>query len=86
MTLQPNAGIKAWEAYLVLIVSDGSAANDLAGQDVQRDVNYCRKIVIDGSSITAADDPRTAMEAVLSFFFPQVLARQSRSTSGSPSH
>jgi hypothetical protein len=70
VTLQQGAGVKAWEAYLVLLVEDDYAGADRAAQLVQRDLDYCRKIILDGAGIAAADDPRSAMEAALSFLFP----------------
>ena len=70
VTLQRDAGVKAWEAYLVLVVSDDYVAADTAAQAVQRDLNYCRKIIIDGAGIAAAADLRATMEAALSFLFP----------------
>jgi hypothetical protein len=70
VTLGQGAGVKAWEAYLVLFVEDDYAGADRAAQLVQRDLDYCRKIILDGAGIAAADDPRSAMEAALSFLFP----------------
>jgi hypothetical protein len=70
VTLQESAGVKAWEAYLVLVVSEGYIAADADAQAVQRDLSYCRKVVIDGEGIAAAIDSRRQMEAALSFLFP----------------
>jgi len=70
VTLQRDAGVKAWEAYLVLIIEDDYPAADAVAQQVQRNLDYCRKIVIDGAGIAAADNPRVDMERALSFLFP----------------
>lgn len=70
VTLQPAAGPKAWEAYLVLLVTEGYSAHEVAADAVQRDLNYCRKVVVDGAAIADSPDPHGAMEAALSFLFP----------------
>jgi hypothetical protein len=70
VTLRHDAGIKAWEAYLLLLVTDGSGAATSEAEAIQRDLSYCRKIVIDGESVGAAIDQRAAMESILSFLFP----------------
>jgi hypothetical protein len=70
ITLRRDAGVKAWEAYLLLLVEDDYAAADPVAQQIQRDLDYCRKIVLDGAGITAADNPPAAMERALSFLFP----------------
>lgn len=69
ITLRRETGVKAWEAYLVLIVDADIAATAVA-QQVQQDLDYCRKIVLDGATITAAESPSAAMERALSFLFP----------------
>src|SRR4051812_22645998 len=46
VTLQAQTGAKAWEAYLVLLVTTGWEGAS-AAQEIQRDLMYCRKIVID---------------------------------------
>jgi hypothetical protein len=74
ITLQRDAGVKAWEAYLLLIVEDDYATADVAAQEIQRDLDYCRKIVLDGVGIAATDNPRVAMERALSFLFPLEVA------------
>jgi hypothetical protein len=70
ITLGQSAGVKAWEAYLVLIVGRGYDEIDLLAQEIQRDLNYCRKIVLDGESISASDDTHAAMERALAFLLP----------------
>jgi len=70
VTLQQSAGVKAWEAYLVLIVEDDYESADATAQVVQRDLDYCRKIVLNGQGIAASDDPWGSVEDSLSFLFP----------------
>lgn len=70
ITLRRDAGVKAWEAYLLLLIEDDYAAVDPVAQQIQRDLDYCRKIVLDGAGIAAADNPPAAMERALSFLFP----------------
>ncbi len=70
VTLQREAGVKAWEAYLVLIVTDGYADIDSDAQRVQRNLDYCRKVVLDGCRIATTTYPYGAMEDSLSFLFP----------------
>lgn len=70
ITLHRDAGVKAWEAYLLLIIEGDYAAAEVIAQEVQRDLDYCRKIVLDGAGIAAAENPRAAMERALSFLFP----------------
>jgi hypothetical protein len=74
ITLSLDAGVKVWEAYLLLLVEDDVSASRVA-QDVQRDLNYCRKIVLDGQAIAGAENPAAAMESALSFLFPLDSAR-----------
>ena len=70
ITLRRDAGVKAWEAYLLLLVEDDYALADAAAQQIQRDLSYCRKIVLDGAGIAASNNPPAAMERALSFLFP----------------
>lgn len=70
VTLQRAAGVKAWEAYLVLIVTDRYEEVDHEAQRLQRNLDYCRKVVLDGSRIAATVDHAAAMEAALAFLFP----------------
>jgi hypothetical protein len=70
ITLRSDAGVKAWEAYLVLLVVEDYPADETVVQQVQRDLDYCRKIVLDGGGIAAAENPPAAMERALSFLFP----------------
>jgi hypothetical protein len=51
-------------------VSDGLEEIEPAAQQIQRDLTYCRKIVIDADRITSAADPIRATEEALSFLFP----------------
>ena len=71
VTMQPGAGAKAWEAYLVLLVGGGLSPSEAGtAESVQRDLGYCRKVVLDGDAIEEAPDPRAAMDQALSFLFP----------------
>lgn len=79
VTLQADAGVKAWEAYLVLLVTDEFSRRVAEAQEVQRDLSYCRKIVLDGGRILAANDAARAMEAELAFLFPLTLAPEAAS-------
>ena len=54
----------------MLVISEDYVAVDAEAQAVQRDLSYCRKVVIDGESIAAAIDSRRQMESALSFLFP----------------
>src|SRR4051812_26762426 len=54
VTLQAGSGVKAWEAYLVLLVTGELSEAEEEAQRLQRDLNYCRKVVIDGSAVADA--------------------------------
>jgi hypothetical protein len=70
VTLQAQTGAKAWEAYLVLLVTQGWEIGKPSAQEIQRDLMYCRKIVIDAEPILDAEDPESEMNAALGFLFP----------------
>ena len=57
VTLQAGSGVKAWEAYLVLLVTGEFSEAEDEAQLLERDLNYCRKVVIDGSAVADGPDP-----------------------------
>ena len=70
ITLRPPAKLKSWEAYLVLVVTDLSELSMEKAQHVQQDLNYCRKVILDGDAILQSDDPLSEAVAKLTFLFP----------------
>lgn len=64
-----GSGSKAWEAYLVLVVSDNFSQVLELAQEIQYDLRYCRKVVIAGERVLA-DDPLQSVRDLLSFLFP----------------
>lgn len=65
---RPNS--KSWEAYLILATTGISEETVEGLQDVQRDLNYCRKIILDGDALLRADDAVEKAYETLSFLFP----------------
>jgi hypothetical protein len=68
--LHDRVGPKAWEAYLVLLV-DGMASIDADDLEVvQRDLTWCRKVIVDAQQIRTADDQLAYLEGQLAILFP----------------
>jgi hypothetical protein len=65
-----RGGPKVWEAILVLLVSGIRKDDEHKIAAVERDLTYCRKVVVDSASIEESSDPEKKMEAQLSFLFP----------------
>ncbi len=61
---------KAWEAYLVLVATGLESDTAEPLQDIQRNLDYCRKVVVDGDAILSADDPAAEAASALAFLFP----------------
>jgi hypothetical protein len=86
VTLQETAGVKAWEAYLVLLITHGYTEAQAAAQELQRDLTYCRKIVVNGEAILGSAQPQKAMDTELSFLFPFDVAGAELQTEDVRSH
>lgn len=69
MTLA-EVSAKSWEAYLLLAVSGMNEVDAQGVQEVQHDLNYCRKIVIDIDDTLSSEDPVATLRERLSFLFP----------------
>jgi hypothetical protein len=72
--LQRGGGPKAWEAYLLLVVHGLGENDDEAVAAVQRDLTYCRKLVVHGESVLASGDPVASLARRLALLFPLSLA------------
>jgi hypothetical protein len=68
--LQDAPGDKTWEAYLLLALPSIEVTDQDSVVRVQRDLTFCRKVVLDLSRVTASSDPLGAMEDQVSFLFP----------------
>ncbi len=63
-------GAKTWDAYLILVVP---VITDDIEDDVirvQRDLTYCRKLVLDQSGVLSTDNPTALLEQKLALLFP----------------
>jgi hypothetical protein len=63
-------GSKAWEAYLLLLVKGMTVDDDAAVTEVQRDLTYCRKVVVPTEGVLASPDPIGVLSRRLAFLFP----------------
>jgi hypothetical protein len=70
ITLSRDSGAKAWEAYLILLVSEAYEEHLADVQALQYDFSFCRRVVLDLSEILDADDPEERLLANLAFLFP----------------
>jgi hypothetical protein len=78
--MQDVPGDKTWEGYLLLFVPLLSADHQEEITSVQRDLTFCRRVVIDTSTLVASPDPKRTLESRLSFLFPLSVA----DTTGAP--
>lgn len=73
--LHARGGPKVWEGYLVLLAeSYGQLTHDELS-NVQRDLTYCRKIVIDAQVLRLTTDPEAWLRDELAMLFPLRLER-----------
>jgi hypothetical protein len=70
VTQRRSAGVKAWEAYLLLACTGDLLEHENAVQSVQHDLAYCRKIVISADEIETAQDPHSAAQRLVAFLLP----------------
>lgn len=70
LTQRRSMGVKAWEAYLLLICAGDLIAHERVVQMVQHDLSYCRKIVIPKKVIEVASDPYSAARRFVMFLLP----------------
>jgi hypothetical protein len=68
--LQKQGGPKIWEAYLVLIVAGLQPVDDEAILQVQRDLTYCRKLIISLDMVLGSNDPVDVLLRRLALLFP----------------
>ncbi len=61
---------KSWEAYLLLLVGGIHDSDVAALQETQRDLNYCRKVIVSTDQIVSSEQPLEALRRALSLFFP----------------
>lgn len=72
--LQRQGGAKMWEAYLVLLVPGLQPSDDETISEVQRDLGYCRKLVVNLDAVLGAEDPVEVLLRRLALLFPLSLA------------
>ncbi len=70
--MQSAGGPKAWEAYLLLAVHQIDEVDEDSLVSVQRDLTFCRKIVLDADAIVGSADPVGYLEDRLALLFPLV--------------
>jgi hypothetical protein len=70
LTQRRSIGVKAWEAYLLLICTGDLIAHEKVVQSVQHDLAYCRKIVIPSKDIETASDSYSAAGRFMAFLLP----------------
>lgn len=67
---------KAWEAYLLLpVLSNRVELFDVA-QQIQYDLSYCRKVVLDGEVLIGSANPEEEANRALAFLFPMHIASE----------
>lgn len=64
---------KAWEAYLCLVVSGGISERPSLAAAVERDLQFCRKLVIDADVSDVEHDPNVALASAIAPLLPLVL-------------
>jgi len=65
-----TGGPKAWEAVLVLLAFGMRDELREAAARAERDLTYCRKVVIDAAVVESSEDPPREIERELAFLFP----------------
>lgn len=81
--VQAHEGPKAWEVYLLLAAHDLNDVDQDTIVSVQRDLLFCRKIILDADLLASAAEPMTYLAPKLSLLFP--LARIDTEAGPSPS-
>lgn len=76
LTLSGYAPLKAWEAYLLLFVSEGYTENVEVAQQIQYDFTFCRRVVLDLQEIQLAPEPDRKLRSDLAFLFPLGVAEK----------
>jgi hypothetical protein len=70
ITQRRAIGAKAWEGYLLLLCDGDLQAHERAAQNVQHDLEYCRKIVVSAAEVASASDPNSVALRTVAFLFP----------------
>jgi len=68
--LQRLGSPKVWEAYLVLLVPGLRTDHDESILQVQRDLTYCRKLVVSLDTVLGSRDPSAVLLQRLALLFP----------------
>jgi hypothetical protein len=81
--VQAHQGAKAWEVYLLLAAHDLDDVDEDTIVSVQRDLTFCRKIILDANVLADAAQAMSYLVPKLSLLFP--LARIDTEAGPSPS-
>jgi hypothetical protein len=68
--MQASGGPKAWEAYLVIAVHALAEADEASITAIERDLAFCRKILIDADEVLGSPEPVRVLERDLALLFP----------------
>lgn len=72
--MSPRGEPKVWEAYLLLAVKEFAMVPEDDLIAVQRDLNYCRRIVVNSDAVLADDNHAEALKRQMLLLFPFVPA------------